>query len=60
MEAYLDHYHQMLYFESLLPGDDNWTHMEVDYRNTHDPVIREDSVDFYIVGETYYNKKWDW
>ena len=60
MEKYLDHYKQVMYFESVLPGDENWAHIELDYRNTQDPIIREDSMDFFIIGEMYYNKKWDW
>jgi hypothetical protein len=60
MQNYLDDYHQMIMFSSIIPGETSWSHQELDYRSTMSPVIRSDSIDIFIIGNFVYNVRWDW
>jgi len=59
LDKYLDHYQQIILFKSIIPGSKKWAHLSLDYRNTLDPVIKASHADFFILGDFYYHKKWD-
>lgn len=55
LDSFLNHYHFDFYIWSPFKGQDKYSIMSFDYRNTRDPYIGEGFLEFYYVGELAYH-----
>jgi len=55
IDAFLNHYKWDFYMQSPFVGSEEYTILELDYRNTQTPYIGDGFVNFYFSGELLYD-----